>query len=113
MERGGLADEMCLSTELPTAGVCESKLNIKITLACPGVQSGYRVGTDWIFPAECVSEVVTHSRYKELLVVGVRMGIGGLNGWGQHHEVCVCVCSGHEGAKTGLVCSLQPVTSVK
>lgn len=31
----------------------------------------------------------THSRYKELLVVGVRMGIGGLNGWGQHHEVCV------------------------
>lgn len=40
-----------------------------------------------------MSEVVTHSRYKELLVVGVRMGIGGLNGWGQHHEVCVCVCA--------------------
>lgn len=35
----------------PPVCVCESELHMKITLACPGVQSGYSVCTDRVFPA--------------------------------------------------------------
>lgn len=79
----GLADEVCLSTKLPTTGVCESKLNIKIMPACPGVQPGYSVCTYWIFPAVCVcgGDPVGTRRY---LLFGwglvARMGGGSIMG---------------------------------
>lgn len=114
---GRLADEMCLSTKLTTS-VC---LWVRITYED-------NVGLSWgTIGLQCLHRPGFSS--SESVCVGWRPTVGTRRyllefGWGlvaewvraALWEVCVCVRErrGAEGGvKTGLVCSLQPVISVK